>query len=569
FHSPMMDPVLGPFGELVAALDLRPPAVPYLSNLTGTWITAEEATDAGYWVRHLRQTVRFADGLSTLLAAGSGLLLEVGPGQTLSSLARRHPAAGNRVVPSLPRPQDRRSALDVLLAALGRLWTGGATIAWDGFWAGQRRRRVPLPTYPFERRRYWLEGPAAELAAEPVAELVATPAVEAIDGNGRGDGRLPRTPLEEGIAGVWRDLLGVSRVGVQDDFFELGGSSLLGLQLASRLRRALGVEVSSDLLLEAPTVAAMAVLLAQRLPGDDGEAVPPLRRAASSCLVRLQAGSGAPPLYLVHQVGGHVYTFRALARELGREQPVYGLRSRGLEAGEEPLGSIADMAAHYLGLVRGVQPRGPYLLGGASMGGMVAFEMARQLGAAGEEVALLALMDTPCGEQMPAREGHAESVAAVFRGRVELDLEALRRLEPEAQLELAIETARRQGALGDDFDPCQARRQVRVIEANAAALYAYAPQPWEGRLLFFRAEERRPGDPPRPELPWIELARGGAEVVIVPGNHLTMHEPPHVAVMARHLWRALALSRDARHAGRALLQPGVADLEEERAVALP
>jgi thioesterase domain-containing protein/aryl carrier-like protein len=559
FHSAMMEPAVEAFRAIVASVELRPPALPYLSNLTGTWITTAEATDPGYWARHLRETVRCGDGVAALLSVEPALLLEVGPGQTLSTFARRQPAAAaERVVPSLPRAKDRRAELDAVLGALGRLWIGGAEIDWRGFWAGQGRRRVPLPTYPFERRRYWVE----DTAAEPAPPLAAG----ATDG-GNGHAHLPGTELEEGIAGVWRDLLGVARVGVHDDFFDLGGSSLLGLQLASRLRRALGLEVSFDLLLEAPTVAAMAALLAARLPGNGGGAAAP--GPAPSCLVRLQAGAGGAPLFLVHQVGGHVYTFRALARELPREQPVYGLRSLGLEAGEEPLDSIAAMAAHYLELVRGAQPHGPYLLGGASMGGMVAFEMARRLGAAGEEVALLALMDTPCGDQMPAREGHAESVAAVFRGRVELDLDELRRLEPEAQLELALETARREGKLGEDFDPCQARRQVRVIEANAAALYAYAPARWEGRLLFFRAEERRPGDPPRPELPWIELARGGAEVVIAPGNHLTMHEPPHVAALARHLRRALGLGRDARLAGRALLQPGVAHLDEEGAVALP
>ncbi|HEX5758509.1 MAG TPA: acyltransferase domain-containing protein, partial [Thermoanaerobaculia bacterium] len=566
FHSRMMEPAVAAFRAVVETVPLSPPILPYLSNVTGAWITALEAVDPGYWARHLRETVRFADGLATLLARGPALVLEVGPGQVLSGFARRQPDAAPRVVASLPRPTEGRSELDALLGALGRLWIGGAEIDWGGFWAGERRRRVPLPTYPFERRRYWVDGARA---AAPPEEIVAEPAIAA-GGNGRGL-LPPRTPLEEGIAAVWRDLLGVPGFGVHDDFFDLGGSSLLGLQLASRLRGALGVEVSSDLLLEAPTVAAMAALLAPRLaPDGEGAAAP---RAAPSCLVRLQAGSGGAPLFLVHQVGGHVYTFRALARELPCEQPVYGLRSRGLEPGEEPLASIEAMAAHYLALVRGAQPRGPYLLGGASMGGMVAFEMARQLGAAGEEVALLALMDTPCGDQMPAREGHAESVAAVFRGRVELDLEALRRLEPEAQLELAIAAARRAARPGEDFDDGQARRQVRVIEANAAALYAHAPARWEGRLLFFRAEERRLGDPPRPELPWIELARGGVEVIIAPGNHLTMHEPPHVAALARHLRRALGLAGapqalEPAPSAALSLQPGVTDLEEERAVAL-
>jgi thioesterase domain-containing protein len=235
-------------------------------------------------------------------------------------------------------------------------------------------------------------------------------------------------------------------------------------------------------------------------------------------------------------VGGYAYTFRALARELGNDRPVFGLRSLGLEEGEEPLLAIEAMAAHYLGLIREAQPRGPYLLGGASMGGMVAFEMAHQLHAAGEEVELLALMDTPCLDQMPAREGHAEAVAAVFRGRVELCPDELRELPPEEQLARAFEIARQ---AGQDFDPAEIVRRVRVLHTNVDALYAYAPRPHPGAMLYFRAETRRPGDPLRPELPWIELMRGGTEVHLVPGDHMTMHEPPHVHTLAERLRRSL------------------------------
>jgi thioesterase domain-containing protein len=239
-------------------------------------------------------------------------------------------------------------------------------------------------------------------------------------------------------------------------------------------------------------------------------------------------------------VGGHVYSFRPLAKALPADQPVYGLRSRGLEPGEEPLCCVEAMAEHYLELIREVQPRGPYRIAGASMGGMVAFEMARQLREAGREVELVALMDTPCGDQMPPRpEEDFEFVAPVFAGVVPLAREEVAGMDAEEQLRYALDKADREAG-GAGFDLEGARRLSAVLRANVGALFAYRPEPREGRLIFFRAREKRPGEPPRPEMPWIELAPGGTEVVLVPGNHATMHDPPGAEVMARYLEPRLA-----------------------------
>jgi acyl transferase domain-containing protein/acyl carrier protein len=158
FHSPMMEPVLDEFAALLRTVPLRPPQIPFVSNVTGAWITAEQATDPHYWARHLRQTVRFADGLQTLLAEGERALVEVGPGQTLVRLAQRHPDAppGLVALASLHLP-GQPSEHAALLTALGRLWQAGVPVEWGALHTGARRRRVPLPTYPFERRRFWVE----------------------------------------------------------------------------------------------------------------------------------------------------------------------------------------------------------------------------------------------------------------------------------------------------------------------------------------------------------------------------------------------------------------------------
>jgi amino acid adenylation domain-containing protein len=159
FHSRMMEPVLAPFLEQVKRVRLEPPRLPFLSNVTGTWIRPEEATDPAYWVRQLRQAVRFADGVALLLAEPHRILLEVGPGNTLSTLARQHPAAvpGHAMIASLRHPKQADPDAAFLLHALARFWLAGGEVDWTAFWAGERRRRTALPTYPFERRRYWVD----------------------------------------------------------------------------------------------------------------------------------------------------------------------------------------------------------------------------------------------------------------------------------------------------------------------------------------------------------------------------------------------------------------------------
>ncbi|MDE3155379.1 MAG: SDR family NAD(P)-dependent oxidoreductase [Acidobacteriota bacterium] len=180
FHCALMDPILDAFGEAVARTARRAPAIPFVSNLTGTWIQAEEAVDPSYWVRHLRHTVRFTEGARTLLA-GSGLLpLEVGPGRALAGFCRQVAGGSDDGLPavaSLPGDDEVRD----LLAAAGSLWVNGVAIDWEGFHDGERPGRVPLPTYPFERTRCWVDPPAADVDA-PAPAAAPEPTATAMSG---------------------------------------------------------------------------------------------------------------------------------------------------------------------------------------------------------------------------------------------------------------------------------------------------------------------------------------------------------------------------------------------------
>ncbi|HSS47481.1 MAG TPA: AMP-binding protein, partial [Thermoanaerobaculia bacterium] len=271
FHSAMMDPILEAFGQEVAKVRLSAPRIPYVSNLTGTGITAAQATDPAYWVRHLRETVRFADGAAELLQDRSRVLLEVGPGRTLASFVRA--ASPERTaLTTLRHPTDAEGG-EPLAHALGRLWLAGVRVDWPGFYVRQRRRRVLLPTYPFERQRYWLE-PARRPAAGRTEAMAATATIADIadiadvtvparpSGHARPELATsfvaPAGEVEEQVAGIWERALGISGIGAHDDFFELGGHSLLATQITSEVRSAFATDTPLKDLLATPTVAGFA-----------------------------------------------------------------------------------------------------------------------------------------------------------------------------------------------------------------------------------------------------------------------------------------------------------------------
>ncbi|UZW58368.1 type I polyketide synthase [Lysobacter enzymogenes] len=175
FHSSMMEPILEEFVQAFDGVELQPPTRPYLSTLTGAWITPAEATSPEYWARHLRHPVQFGKGLGVLFEDPAWILLEVGPGRMLMSMARRHPqkAAAQMVLHSLPPPDAERSSAEVVLLTLGQLWAAGVEPDWDALHQREPRGRVPLPTYPFERQRYWIE--PATATADPGERLAKHP----------------------------------------------------------------------------------------------------------------------------------------------------------------------------------------------------------------------------------------------------------------------------------------------------------------------------------------------------------------------------------------------------------
>ncbi len=262
FHSALMDGILEPFIAHFANVKLNAPQIPFISNLSGTWITAQQAVSPQYWARHLRSAVRFADGLNTIFSDEQRVLIEVGPGLTLSTLARQHPRKGQLhvIVASLRHPREQQSDRAVLLNALGRVWASGVAVNWANTTRGERRQRVPLPTYPFERQRYWVEAPRVQLIAEAqAAPSVASPTLTLHENRALDDTLVsPSNEIEELIAQAWQEVLGTSRLSIYDNFFELGGDSLMVSRVTNRLRDLFMLDIPLSTLFEAPTIAELA-----------------------------------------------------------------------------------------------------------------------------------------------------------------------------------------------------------------------------------------------------------------------------------------------------------------------
>jgi amino acid adenylation domain-containing protein len=338
FHSAMMEPALEPLTALLAKVRFQNPTIPYLSNVTGRWITAGEATDPAYWARHLRQAVRFADGVGELLQEPENILLEVGPGQTLTGLANQHPAktAGHAIVSSFSSAREPEAA--GLLGALGKLWLAGASVDWAGFYQNEKRSRVTLPTYPFERKRFWIEPVAPFTAARaadpaPATALPAAPvASTAEESNGAPDRALSRRDrILAALTAQFQELstANLADVGPSASFMEMGLDSLFLGQASLAIEMRFGIRITfRQMFEELPTLNDLADYLDRKLPPEAFAATP----VAAAAIPAPAAPASATP-------GTTLEALEAQLRVLTRQ--VEALRREGSPApGPETTGPV-------------------------------------------------------------------------------------------------------------------------------------------------------------------------------------------------------------------------------------
>ncbi len=561
FHSSMMDPILDGFTAKVRSTKRNPPQIPFLSNLSGTWITAEQAVTPEYWTKHLRSTVRFSDGVQELLKESNRVFLEVGPGNTLSTLVRQHlnGAGSSRVVlASMRHPQEQDADDAFILRSLGRLWLAGVDVDWTGFYEGEKRRRVVLPTYPFERRRYWVDptippqgiwairaGLTREQQLLPRATQSATADEALAPGNpeAQGDEVASGTRTEEVLTRIWCKALGCREIGLNDNFFELGGDSLSAITVLTKVEQALGQRLSLSSLIQAPTIQEFSELF----PKVEEEVVQKREVATPrwKSLVAIQPSGSRLPFFCFHGAGGNILIYKKLSEYLGADQPFYGLESQGLDGVTPVPETVEEMAAQYLKEIRAVRPHGPYLLGGYCMGGAIAYEAAQQLTAAGEEVALLALFDTinwsniefTSWDIISKRFQRIVFHAAVVLG---LDFEGKRRFLQGKLQDLRSRIPVWRGALLKRFQKDSDSRSsgatilAQVWESNDRAALKYVPKPYPGELIEFRPA-RQYQTYNKPQLKWDGLAMAGERVIVIPGYPAVMLLEPYIKELAARL----------------------------------
>ncbi|MEK8015455.1 MAG: amino acid adenylation domain-containing protein, partial [Candidatus Parabeggiatoa sp.] len=347
----------------------------------------------------------------------------------------------------------------------------------------------------------------------------------------------PRDTVELQLSQIWKNVLDRHPIGITDNFFELGGHSLLAVRLMAQIEQQFNKHLPLATLFQNVTIEELANQLRQQTDSQTW-----------SSLVAIQPNGTKPPFFCVPGVGGNVLYFYELAHHLGLEQPFYALQAVGLDGKSMPFTSIEEMATHYLKELQTVQPRGPYLLGGHSFGGLVAFEMSLQLQKQGHEVAFLGIFDmiappfTAVGVEWDDTQWLnkiAQFIERELGQKLEVNDDRLQSLDADAQLDYLNEQLKKAHVIPKESSVTQLRGLVNVFKANSQI--SYAPlEITKTPITLFKAKEAR-GDvfENEPTCGWHQLSESGVSVQIVPGDHFTMMKKPDVQVLAAQLQEAL------------------------------
>ena len=338
-----------------------------------------------------------------------------------------------------------------------------------------------------------------------------------------------RDTIELQLTQIWSDILNVTPVGVTNNFFELGGNSILAVRLINQIQKQFQKHLPLATLFQSPTISELAELLRS-----SADSIP------WSTLVPIQLSGDGLPLFCIHPLGGNVLCYQDLARHLNSKRPIYGLQALGLNPLYEPHTQIEQMATHYIQELQTVQPHGPYFICGLSMGSLIALEMAQQISSQGEQIALLALLDpfTPSMMTSFISEEDLTLLALGFLGDINFNLEQLSQLQPDERLIYVVEEAKKNNLVPTDFDLAQVRHLLHISKLNYQAQKNYQPQYYSGKIILFKASETDADF----ETAWNELAPD-IEMHVVPGNHYNMLQKPHVQTLAQQLQKYLDVDR--------------------------
>ena len=365
------------------------------------------------------------------------------------------------------------------------------------------------------------KGPTGKLQRIGLAEKLGLTMLDQMESAAKTEFVTPRNPVEKKLVEIWSQVLQIEKVGIHDNFIQLGGDSILAAQILSRIPKTMREQkLPLVTFLYAPTVEEMANVLSQ------GKWSPP-----QASLVAIQSEGSKPPFFGIHGCRGEALLYRSLARHLGSEQPLYALRAQGLDGERVPYTRIEDIAGHYVREIRAIQPEGPYFLGGAGVGGMIAFEMAQQLLAQTQELGLLVLIDTAPPRQILSGSFTPRSRKSLYH-YVRRSIYYLRHGQLTRILKGILQKYWKRSTRM--FMPAHIRR---VRNALDKAPWSYKPREYPHRIIYFLSEKRRQlfGDPQAAVGSWCELAIGGVDIRVISGNHLDMLKEPHVQILAEQL----------------------------------
>jgi uncharacterized protein (TIGR02246 family) len=571
-HSPLSRGIWDTIRQHVARVERHASTIPIISNLTGVLMTAEQATNPEAWADMLCNPVRLEQGFGCLLELQSPICIELGPGNYLGSSLKRHrrfETAKVNVMGTLPDARKRKeSSHKAFLDTLGKAWELGVEVDWKRYFIHERRRRIPLPTYPFERRQFVLGAtplPATTAAFPSQRYTRVVDVVRKIDTLHVDDdpeqtaSTVPATNtnqdlgnehskhFEQIILDIWGRLLGTSHIPPDQSFFELGGDSLLAAQFFAELRTRTGIQIKKQAFIQNPTISGILTRLgphaeepplpmASRAEPSSVKAVPAQVPTASKptdmgstgtkaaqrrditgdlpeCILPLHAAGTKLPFFCVHPIGGGALCYEHLAKSLDPDRPFYGIESPILQDRSAVPGSLEEMAARYVEAIRRIQPVGPYLLGGWSFGGTVAAEMTRQLQSLGQSIAILVLFDAPA----------APSATLKFLHRADKRLAALSLL-PSILAGSSEKTIREQGrdevARLTDFMTV-ATKSIFVCNTHLTLWLQYAWPELDVPTVHF-VPASRPRIPTRLLGKTRSLTIRGLRIISVPGDHLSM-----------------------------------------------
>lgn len=520
FHSQIMDPVLDKFLSDLNKVTFFPLEKTVVSNVTGELLNPGYLYDKEYWVKHLRNTILFEKGIRSLEDKEDLVFVEVGPGAVLSKFVRAVHKYNKAVVPTQPSSSGEDDSL-FFIKAMGNIWKTGIDISFGAINSLKEARRISVPTYPFVQKKHWIY-------PDSTMKLGGTSITLEKD-------RFPIPPNNvesvcDSLKEIWKEVLGYDEIEEDQNFFDLGGDSLLAVELLSQINKKFSISLKLSEVLLNPDLKSMNGVIDKRKSSEF------ISINNFPIMFPVQEKGTQTPLFLV--AGAHenhyfnrniikssyeedfLRYFSSLISFLGKEQPIYGFRPKGIFLGEKAHKNVLEMASSYIHELKKVQPKGPYIIGGECVGGMVAIEIANLLNKNGDVVDHLILMDTP----RPGlwRYVHEEYFYIKMW---------IKRFLKRNIIEMKGEKiTRRIESIGDEiyylfsifFPLTKHQRAFRSVSEGSLfyqrKLLSYRPKKYKGKVTMIVNEEWNKRNH---NLNWDTKVFPQLDVVIVPGDHMT------------------------------------------------